>query len=234
VNTLCVVPARGGSKRIPQKNIRLFCGRPIIAYSIEAAIRFGLFDEIMVSTDDEEIATLVKKLGAKVPFMRSPSSSNDYATLTDVLLEVLGDYSSAGIEFDIVCCILATAPFVTAEDLLSGYNELIKRGYDTVIPVVPYEYPIQRALWWRKGTIQFADARYRNSRSQDLESAYHDAGLFYWIRTNRFMTQRTVFMAATGGLAVDPRYAQDLDKPEDWEIAEMKYRIMNGTCGDLD
>jgi pseudaminic acid cytidylyltransferase len=222
------VPARGGSKRIPHKNIRSFCGRPIIAYSIEVAIACELFDEIMVSTDDEEIAILVKNLGAKVPFMRSPSSSNDYATLTDVLLEVLGKYSTSGTEFDIVCCILATAPFVSAKDLISGYNELIAGDYDAVVPLVQYEYPVQRALWWREGTVQFADTRFRYSRSQDLEIAYHDAGLFYWIRTSRFLRQRTVFMAVTGGLSVDPRYAQDLDRPEDWEMAEMKYRIMNG------
>lgn len=223
MRNLCIIPARGGSKRIPRKNINLFMGKPIIAYSIEAALKSGLFDEVMVSTDDEEIAEVAKQYGAKVPFQRSEENANDYAGLADVIDEVLKTYSLSDIFFDNWCCLLATAPFVNPSMLNNSYNIFTKEGFDTLRPVVRFSYPIQRAFRMNgDGSVSFMNPEYACTRTQDLESAYHDAGLFYWGTVDKGFGGNK-----WGGFEVDEIYCQDIDTESDWEIAEIKYRMYN-------
>ena len=183
MKNLCIIPARGGSKRIPRKNIKPFMGKPIIAYSIEAALKSSIFDEVMVSTDDVEFAEVAKKYGASVPFLRSEATSNDYATTVDVLLEVVDRYKQQGKEFDVVCCLYSTAPFVTAERLKEANGKLSDK-IDGCFTVVEYSYPIQRSLRVNEqGLIEIRYPEYLKSRTQDLEKTYHDAGQFYFMKT---------------------------------------------------
>lgn len=226
MKNIAIIPARGGSKRIPRKNIKLFMGKPIIAYSIEAALQSELFDEVMVSTDDEEIAKTVRKYGAKVPFMRSPETSNDYAGTDDVILEVLRKYKEQGQEFETVCCIYSTAPFVTPERLQEAY-EKINSEIDSVFTCVAYSYPVQRSLHIVDGRIAMVNPEYKNARSQDLEPIYHDAGQFYFSRTNPFVESRTFWGKNTAGLVLSELEVQDLDTLTDWVLAEMKYGLLH-------
>ena len=179
---IAIITARGGSKRIPKKNIKDFCGKPIIAYSIEAAISSKLFDEVMVSTDSEEIAEIAKKYGASVPFMRSAETSNDYATTNDVLMEVFNEYEKRGQEFDIAVCIYPTAPFVTADKLKRAIDMVEKDGADAVTPVVQFSFPPQRAFIIRDNALEYQYPENASARSQDLEPIYHDCGQFYVMR----------------------------------------------------
>lgn len=195
MKNIAIIPARGGSKRIPRKNIKPFMGKPIIAYSIEAALQSGLFDEVMVSTDDEEIAEIACKYGAQVPFMRSAEMSNDYAGTADVILEVLRMYKEQGREFETVCCIYSTAPFVTPERLREAYGKM-NSEIDSVFTCVAYSYPIQRSLHIVDGKIGMVYPEYESSRSQDLETIYHDAGQFYVAKTASFI-QEKLFGART-------------------------------------
>ena len=183
---IAIITARGGSKRIPRKNIREFCGKPILAYSIEAAVKSGIFDTVMVSTDDEEIAAVAKRYGAEVPFYRSAETANDFATTNDVLLEVLAEYERRGEKFDLGVCIYPTAPFVTAEKLRSAVEQLEQSDADTLIPVVAFSYPPQRAMIVKDGKLVFEYPEYLDSRSQDLVPHYHDVGQFYVFRTEAF------------------------------------------------
>ena len=176
MKNLCIIPARGGSKRIPRKNIKEFLGKPIIAYSIEVALKSGLFDEVMVSTDDQEIAEIAKRFGASVPFMRSVETSNDYAILADVLKDVLNSYGKIGKHFDNMCCILATAPLIQEETLKRGYNALLESDFTTVLPVVQFSFPIMRSYKMEEnGGLVFNWPEYATARSQDIAPAYHDA-----------------------------------------------------------
>ncbi|MFV0536876.1 MAG: pseudaminic acid cytidylyltransferase [Dysgonomonas sp.] len=221
---LAVIPARGGSKRIPRKNIKDFCGKPIIAYSIEVALESGLFDEVMVSTDDGEILEIAKKYGAEVPFMRSKENSNDYATLSDVVDEVKLSYLKENKYFEYICCILPTSPLITVESLKRGYWELIEKNADSVSPVVRFSYPIQRALRMINNKIQMFDSKYRYSRSQDLESAYHDAGQFYWMKYDVGLRGKEKY-----GFEIPESQSQDIDNDIDFEIAQMKYRLLKNS-----
>jgi N-acylneuraminate cytidylyltransferase len=178
MSNLAIIPARGGSKRIPRKNIKLFLGKPIIAYSIEAALKSNLFDEVMVSTDDKEIAEIAKVYGAKVPFFRSKENSDDYSTTTDVLLEVLNNYKQEGMGFSNACCIYPTAPFVSKEKLELAYSKLLKENFDCVFPVVRYGFPIQRAMFFDEENIKMIQPEHMLSRSQDLKTSFHDVGQF--------------------------------------------------------
>ena len=178
MKTLAMITARGGSKRIPRKNIKEFNGKPIIAYSIEAALASGVFDEVMVSTDDEEIAEIAKKYGAKVPFFRSEKTANDFATTVDVIEEVLNTYKDRGEEFDIFCCIYPTAPFITAKRLKDAVEQLSASDADSLIPVVRFSYPPQRAMEIHDGKLVFRQPENLSKRSQDLEPHFHDAGQF--------------------------------------------------------
>ena len=226
MKNIAIIPARGGSKRIPRKNIKPFMGKPIIAYSIEAALQSGLFDEVMVSTDDKEIAEIACKYGAQVPFMRSAEMSNDYAGTADVILEVLQMYKEQGREFETVCCIYSTAPFVTSERLREAYGKM-NSEIDSVFTCVTYSYPIQRSLHIVDGKISMVYPEYKNARSQDLEPIYHDAGQFYFSRTASFMESRTFWGENTVGLVLSELEVQDLDTQTDWMLAEMKYELLH-------
>lgn len=226
MKNIAIIPARGGSKRIPRKNIKPFMGKPIIAYSIEAALRSELFDEVMVSTDDEEIAEIARKYGAKVPFMRSAETSNDYAGTADVILEVLKKYKDLGREFDTICCIYSTAPFVTSGKLKEAYSKLTD-GIDFVFTCVAYSYPVQRSLHIVDGKISMVYPEYVASRSQDLEPIYHDAGQFYVAQVESFVQERTFWGKNTVGLVLSELEVQDLDTLTDWTLAEMKYKLFH-------
>lgn len=223
---IAIITARGGSKRIPRKNIKEFCGKPILAYSIQAALETGIFQTVMVSTDDEEIAEVAKRYGAKVPFYRSAETANDFATTNDVLLEVLSEYEKRGQQFDMGVCIYPTAPFVTAEKLKSGVELLENSDADTLIPVVAFSYPPQRAMLVENGRLVFEYPEYLDSRSQDLTPHYHDVGQFYVFRTEAFRRNRKLMVGNILPMVVSELEVQDIDNQTDWEIAEMKYRLM--------
>ncbi len=227
MKNLAIIPARGGSKRIPRKNIKNFCGFPIIKYSIDAAIKSGCFDDVMVSTDDEEIANIARKYGAKVPFYRSKETSNDYASTEDVLMEVLTNYKKINLNFEYACCIYATAPFITFEMLNRAYKLLAKNDIDGVFPVVKYGYPIQRALRIEDGRVRMIWPENEDKRSQDLEDSFHDVGQFYWLRVSSFMKINRIFTSNTMCLEIPETNAQDIDTEQDWKIAEIKYKILS-------
>lgn len=225
MKNLCIIPARGGSKRIPRKNVKPFLGKPMLTYSIEAALATGLFDEVMVSTDDEEIAEVACKYGAKVPFMRSAETANDFATTTDVLNEVLLNYKKEGKEFDHFCCIYATAPMVRPESIVSAFDLLRISDFTVVYPVVQFSYPIWRCLDLAEdGSIKRHWPEFENSRSQDLPKEYHDTGTFYWYKTKEWLSGNVKI----GGIEVDETSIQDIDTETDWKLAEMKYRLLFG------
>lgn len=223
---IAIIPARGGSKRIPRKNIKDFCGKPILAYSIEAALSGGVFDVVMVSTDDEEIAEIAKAYGAQVPFLRSAEASGDFATTADVLLEVLAEYEKMGQTFDMGCCIFPTAPFVTSKKLTDASEKFSDSTADALFPVVAFDYPTQRAMVIREGNLVFENPKYMNSRSQDLEPHYHDAGQFFFFRVDSFKKNRTALVGEILPLEVSGLEVQDIDNETDWQIAEMKYKLM--------
>lgn len=226
MKNLCIIPARGGSKRIPRKNIKPFMGKPIIAFSIEAAMKSGVFDEVMVSTDDEEIAQTAKQFGASVPFMRSAETSNDYATTVDVLLEVVNKYKEQGKLFDTICCLYSTAPFVTSDRLKEAFSR-INDKVNACFTIVEYPYPIQRSL--RINESDYVEMKYPahlKSRTQDLEKAYHDAGQFYFIKTDALIQEKTVWCNRTAPLILSELEVQDLDTLTDWQLAEMKYQLL--------
>lgn len=227
MSSIAIITARGGSKRIPRKNIKEFCGKPIIAYSIEAALGAGVFDEVMVSTDDEEIKEIAIKYGAKVPFLRSETTSTDNTMTNEVLIEVLGEYEKLGKTFDYFCCIYPTAPFLTANKLREGMNKLINEKVDTVIPVVQFSFPPQRCFVIRDGKVTFLYPENAQVRSQDLEPQYHDVGQFYCINSKKFLENKVLVMKETMPVIMDEMEVQDIDNFSDWELAEMKYRILH-------
>ena len=222
---IAIITARGGSKRIPRKNIRPFLDKPILAYSIEAAIQSKLFDEVMVSTDDEEIAQIGRRYGAKVPFFRSEKTAGDFATTNDVLLEVLAEYEKRGEHFDMGCCIYPTAPFVTAKKLKQAMEQLEGSDADTLIPVVAFSYPPQRAMIVKEGRLVFEYPEYMDSRSQDLIPHYHDVGQFYCFKTEAYKKNRKLMLGNILPFEISELEVQDIDNETDWQIAEMKYRL---------
>ncbi|MEP1034516.1 pseudaminic acid cytidylyltransferase [Ekhidna sp.] len=229
---LCIIPARGGSKRIPNKNIKNFLGKPIIAYSIETALKSGLFDEVMVSTDSAEIADVSREFGAIVPFNRSGKNSDDYATTSDVILEVIESYKAKlSREFEYVCCIYPTAPFISVENLTKAYDLMCLEKRSTVFPTVRYAYPIQRSLKWsdKLGNIEFVWPEYAQTRSQDLDERYHDAGQFYWINVDKFKSQPTLISENTSSILMKEIEVQDIDNISDWKIAELKYEALRSS-----
>jgi N-acylneuraminate cytidylyltransferase len=221
MDNLCIIPARGGSKRIPRKNIKSFLGKPIIAYSIEAALKSNLFDEVVVSTDDEEIANIAQKFGAKI-LLRSQKNSDDFATLADVVEEVKNTYYKKEKTFNTICCILATAPLVTADLIKKGYSNLINNKADSVRPVVKYAYPIQRAFKLEEGKVTFINQEHASTRSQDLEPAFFDSGMFYWMKFELGLKGTNKYAFEIGEMQ-----AQDIDTLEDWQMAELKYQLNN-------
>lgn len=224
---LAIIPARGGSKRIPRKNIKNFAGHPIIKYSIDAAKKSGIFDEIMVSTDDQEIAEVSKSLGAKVPFLRSKENSTDKAGTPSVLEEALNEYKKLGKEFDYICCIYPTAVFVTGERLQKAKEMLIFNNADSLVPIMRFGHPIQRSFRIKKnGRVEMFWPENYTARSQDLEPAYHDCGQFYFLKVSSFLKHRVLFPKFTIHLEVPESEAQDIDNEEDWKIAEIKFKLL--------
>ncbi|HTN45683.1 MAG TPA: pseudaminic acid cytidylyltransferase [Flavipsychrobacter sp.] len=226
MNNLCIIPARGGSKRIPGKNIRDFLGKPVIAYSIEAALGCSLFSEVMVSTDDDKIAGIATALGAHVPFRRTEKTADDFATTVDVIIEVLDIYRQRGISFDNVCCLYPCAPFINAEKITLAFQQLEEKKLDAVFPVVPFSFPVQRALVHRNEKLSFLQPENALRRSQDLETTYHDAGQFYWLNTAAFLQQKKIVTANSGAIILSELDAQDIDNETDWKIAELKYQLL--------
>lgn len=224
--SIAIIPARGGSKRIPKKNIKPFLGRPIIQYSIEAAISSNLFEEVMVSTDDYEISEIARSTGASVPFMRSKENSDDYAGTADVLLEVLNKYKENERIFEYCCCIYPTALFITPEKLKEFFELFKAKEYDSLFPVVKYSYPIQRSYKFVNDKISMVWPENYSKRSQDLEQIYHDAGQFYWLKVEEFIKKKQIYTDNSGAIVLSELEVQDIDNEEDWKLAEMKFKCL--------
>lgn len=220
---IAIITARGGSKRIPRKNIKEFMGKPMLSYAVSAALQSRIFDEIMVSTDDTEIADMAKKYGANVPFMRSEKTANDYAGTVDVLLEVLDMYRHHGDTFDELCCIYPCVPFLTPDMLRQAHREF--SGHAALIPVCRYSEPIEWAMTVKDGCLVPHDVHAQSIRSQDLVPKYYDVGMFYYATTVSLEQSKTLVPTDTKAFFVDAMRCHDIDTPEDWKIAEMKYRL---------
>ena len=223
MSIVAIITARGGSKRIPRKNVKYFMGKPMLAYAIDAAISSDLFDEVMVSTEDKEIAEVALQYGAKVPFMRSEKTANDFATTSDVLKEVVQEYSKRGKEFDYVCCIYPCVPFLTGDILNKAYKTFIESNMDSLTPVVRFSYPIQRAFRVNKeNCLEWREPENASKRSQDLEPMYHDVGMFYFMKGDFYIhpSRKTTY------IEMDESNIQDIDTIEDWKMAELKYRML--------
>ena len=224
---IAIITARGGSKRIPRKNIKPFCGKPALSYAIRAAKDSGLFQEVMVSTEDEEIKALAEKEGAVVPFLRSAETANDQATTAQVLQEVLREYARRGETFEEACCLYPTAVFVTAEQLQEAATVLEQDEVSTVMPVAAFSFPPQRGMVWEDGKLSYAFPEHRDTRSQDLPAMVHDVGQFYFFKTAPFLETGVLVGENTAGILVPAMAAQDIDTEEDWEVAEFKYRYLH-------
>lgn len=220
---LAIIPARGGSKRIPRKNIKPFLGKPIMEYSIQAARACKYFDEIMVSTDDKEIAEIAISAGAQVPFFRSTEASSDPAGTAEVLIEVLYEYEKRGMYFEYLCCIYPTAPFITAQRLSYAKSLLMENNVDCILPVTKFSYPIQRGLIIENGYARMLWPENYSKRSQDLQDVYHDCGQFYFLNTQSLIKQKSLFPEKTMTIIVPETEVQDIDNESDWKIAELKY-----------
>ena len=229
MSNICIIPARGGSKRIPRKNIKTFLGKPIIAYVIELAIRTNLFDVVMVSTDDDEIASISKMYGAQVPFLRSSDSASDFASTEDVILEVLSEYkNSHNVSFNSCCCFYPTGVLAKIEDVSKGYNLLISTSADVVFPVVSFHFPIWRGVRRNEqGETSPLWPEYSEYRSQDLEKTYHDAGQWYWVNVDSFKKTKKLYSENILTTELDGLQVQDIDEETDWKLAELKYKIGN-------
>lgn len=224
---IAIIPARGGSKRIPRKNIKEFHGKPMIAYSIETAQKSGCFDRIIVSTDDQEIADVALGYGAEVPFLRPSNISDDYATTMDVIQHSIQWCESQNIDVKFLCCIYATAPFILPSDLSAGLETLSDSNVEYVFSATSFAFPIQRAISLRKnGTVQMFQPEHLNTRSQDLEEAYHDAGQFYWGKASAFMQGRAIFSEHSKVVILPRKRVQDIDTLEDWDLAEALFSVL--------
>jgi len=226
---LAVIPARGGSKRIPRKNIKMFHGQPMIAWSIQAAIDSSCFDEVWVSTDDEEIAAIAQAYGAKVPFLRPVHLSDDFATTADVMSHAVEEFGKINHTLpDYICCLYATAPFVTKADLVQGLEKIKNNSnLNYVFSATTYPFPIQRAIKLNADdTVEMFSPQYFNSRSQDLEEAWHDAGQFYWGTAEAWLNKAMIF-ASQSSVVELPRFrVQDIDTQEDWDRAEWLFKAI--------
>lgn len=226
---IAVIPARGGSKRIPRKNIKLFHGKPMLAYSIEAAKASGCFDKIIVSTDDIEIADIARQYGADVPFIRPTEIADDHATTMDVIQHAIGWCESQNMSVDLLCCIYATAPFISAIDLSKGLALVAAGDIDYAFSATSFAFPIQRAISLNdNGSVQMLQPEHVNTRSQDLQEAFHDAGQFYWGQVSAFKAGRAFFSLSSKAILIPRKRVQDVDTLEDWEFAEALYAVMKG------
>jgi len=225
---LCVIPARGGSKRIPRKNIKNFQGKPIIAYSIAAAKESGVFERVIVSTDDEEIKVVSESFGAEVPFLRPHDISDDYTVTTEVLAHAIKWSINSGFSPDNVCCLYATAPFVTSKDIRIGYKKLIESDAEYAFSVTKYNFPIQRALrLTNHGRLEMFDPDNYSLRSQDLEQAWHDAGQFYWGKSSAWLDGKKIFSEDSCPVTLPSYRVQDIDTLDDWLRAEAMFALLN-------
>lgn len=225
---LAVIPARGGSKRIPRKNIKEFQGQPMILWSIQAALNSGCFDEVWVSTDDPEIANIAEENGAKVPFIRPEYLSDDFATTADVMQHAVGAFQQIHKQNpDFVCCLYATAPFVQAHDLMKGFERIQTREWDYVFSATNFAFPIQRAIkLGQSGQVEMFNPEFFNTRSQDLEEAWHDAGQFYWGTAEAWLNKKMIFSDLSSVIELSRYRVQDIDTLEDWERAELIAKIL--------
>lgn len=225
---LAVIPARGGSKRIPRKNIKPFGGQPMIAWSIQAALESQCFDRIIVSTDDDEIAQVAREYGTDVPFMRPPELSDDHTGTIPVIAHAVQWQNTHGESASEVCCIYATAPFLQASDLLRGLQLLLTTGADYAFSVTSYPFPIQRAIRITPDQrVQMFQTEHSSTRSQDLEEAWHDAGQFYWGLANVWLANKPLFTPNAAPVILPRERVQDIDTPEDWKVAEMKFSLFS-------
>lgn len=224
---VAIIPARGGSKRIPRKNIKLFHGKPMIVYSIEAALDSGCFDKVIVSTDDQEIADVAKAYGAEVPFLRPAEISDDYATTKDVMFHAVDWCQAQGWSVENICCLYATAPFVTTTDLQESGQKLLNSQCEYVFSATTFGFPIQRAIKLSdSGAVTMFQPEYELTRSQDLEEAYHDAGQFYWGTAEAFLDRKAFFSPHSQAYLLPRKRVQDIDTPEDWEFAEALFTLL--------
>ncbi len=224
---IAIITARGGSKRIPRKNIKSFMGKPMLAYAIEAALGAGIFDEVMVSTDDAEIAAVACKYGAKVPFMRSAQTASDTATTFDVLDEVIVQYKAQGKEFDNLCCIYPCVPFLKAQSLCDAWQKMQEGKWNAMVPVCRYPVPIEWAMKIEDGALLPNDRASQNLRSQDIVPKYFDVGMFYFCKTDKMYQNRSLLPDNTGAYVLDETECQDIDTESDWKMAELKYKAMH-------
>jgi len=223
-----IIPARGGSKRIPRKNIKIFHGKPMIAYSIQAAQKSGLFDKIIVSTDDEEIAAIAREYGAEVPFIRPKELADDYAGTIPVIAHAIQILEEQGNIIDSACCIYATAPFIRSEDIIRAYNALITQNKSYSFPVTTFPFPIFRGVKRdAEGNIQMFFPEHFSTRSQDLEEAYHDTGQFYWGTCEAWLEGKPIFSDVATTIVLPRHLVQDIDTPEDWNRAELIYQLLH-------
>ncbi len=221
---IAIIPARGGSKRIPRKNIKSFMGKPIIEYSIDVAFDAKCFDTVMVSTDDCVTANVAKKAGAEVPFMRSKKNSSNKATIASAVIEVIREYKKRGEEFEYLCVILATAPMLSASIIKRAFKLLQQKSF--VVPVVEFDYPVQRRLQVIDGFVSVVEKENENKRSQDLPPFYHDAGMFVWAKTDALLKNGTFFVKKMGAVVLPGAIVQDIDDEDDWKIAEAKFQAI--------
>ncbi|MUH96833.1 pseudaminic acid cytidylyltransferase [Aliivibrio fischeri] len=227
---VAIIPARGGSKRIPRKNIKDFNGKPIIAYSIEAALSSGCFDKVIVSTDDQEIADVAKQFGAEVPFIRPDNVSDDYATTADVLLHAINWYESQSLSIEYLCCIYATAPFIDVNDIRNTYKLLLESpSADYCFPVCEFPFPIQRGIKLNQDQrVEMFQPEHFNTRSQDLEVGYHDIGQFYWGKPSAYHKKIPMFSDKAIAYPISRKRVVDLDTPEDWDFALLLSKVLKG------
>lgn len=232
MNRVAIIPARGGSKRIPRKNVRMFCGKPMIAWSIEAARASGCFDKVIVSTDDAEIAEVGRQWNATVPFMRPESLSGDFTGTLPVIRHAVDWLDKNDLAVDYACCLYATAPFVKAEDLRRGWELIQQEACSYAFSVTSYAFPIQRAIRITgSGRVAMFDPEQFSTRSQDLEEAWHDAGQFYWGRAEAWRQERAIFGEHSVPVKLPRHRVQDIDTPEDWTRAEWLFRAMQAEDG---
>ncbi|WP_116869801.1 pseudaminic acid cytidylyltransferase [Vibrio splendidus] len=224
---IAIIPARGGSKRIPRKNIKPFHGKPMIAYSIEAALNSGCFDKVIVSTDDQEIADVAVKYGAEVPFLRPDNISDDFATTMDVMQHAIQWCVDQDLKVDNVCCIYATAPFILPEYIKQGLVSVSSPNVEYAFSATSFPFAIQRAISVdQNGFVAMFSPEFANTRSQDLEEAYHDAGQFYWGKSSAFLAGKAIFAQHSKAVLLPRKRVQDIDTPEDWELAETLFSVL--------
>jgi len=235
MNSIAIIPARGGSKRIPGKNIKNFAGLPIIAYSIRAALESELFNRVIVSTDSFEIAAVARKYGAEVPFMRPADLADDFAGTDSVVVHALGWLAECGDTHPYFCCIYPTAPFIRADLLRHGLEIIKAKDAVSAFTVTSYEYPIFRSLRINASDrVELIWPEYAATRSQDLSMAYHDAGQFYWGDVKRYLSEKRLFSKDSVPIIIPRKLVQDIDTEEDWEIAELMFeaqRVQNASTG---